>query len=82
MSDFRQRLSEPGIIITDGATGTMLQYSGLPAGTAPERWNLERPEAVCDLHRSYIEAGSEMILTNTFGGSRLRLEKSRLGEQT
>lgn len=82
MSDFRQRLSEPGVIIADGATGTMFQYSGLPAGTAPERWNLERPEAICALHRSYIEAGSEMILTNTFGGSRLRLEKSDLGEQT
>ena len=73
MQDFLGRLNEPGILIADGATGTTLQKAGLPSGMAPERWNLENPEAILDLHRSYIEAGSDIILTNTFGGTRIRL---------
>jgi 5-methyltetrahydrofolate--homocysteine methyltransferase len=81
MTDFRTRLSQPGILIADGATGTMLQRLGLPAGMAPERWNLENPQAVMALHRSYIEAGAEVILTNTFGGTRCRLEREKLEGQ-
>lgn len=75
MPDFLTRLKETGILIADGATGTMLQLAGLPAGAAPERWNLENPEAILNLHRSYIEAGSDIILTNTFGGTRIRLSQ-------
>lgn len=78
MNRFLQRLSDPGIIIADGATGTMLHHLGLPAGMAPERWNLENPAGVRDLHRRYIEAGAEVILTNTFGGTRFRLEREKL----
>jgi 5-methyltetrahydrofolate--homocysteine methyltransferase len=59
----------------------MLQAAGLPPGVAPERWNLERPETVHALHQAYVEAGSDLILTNTFGGTRLRLEKARLGDR-
>ena len=62
-------------MIADGATGTMLQSLGLPAGTAPELWNVERPDAVRTLYQSYLDAGSGVILTNTFGGSRLKLER-------
>ncbi|MGC9399213.1 MAG: homocysteine S-methyltransferase family protein [Anaerolineae bacterium] len=79
---FLDRLSAPGILIADGATGTMLQAAGLPAGEAPERWNLENPEAIRRLHRSYVEAGADLILTNTFGGSRLRLQRQGLAERT
>jgi methionine synthase I (cobalamin-dependent) len=82
MPDFSNRLKEPGILVADGATGTMLQNAGLPHGAAPERWNLENPSAVCDLYRAYVEAGSDIILTNTFGGSRPRLERDNLGEKT
>jgi 5-methyltetrahydrofolate--homocysteine methyltransferase len=82
MSNFLTRLTQPGILIADGATGTMLQRAGLPRGAAPERWNLENPDAVRNLHRSYIEAGSDIILTNTFGGNRTRLEQDNLGDHT
>jgi methionine synthase I (cobalamin-dependent) len=81
MTKLKDRLSQGGILIADGATGTTLQKAGLPAGAAPERWNLENPDAIRALHRGYVEAGSDIILTNTFGGSRLRLEMEGLGDQ-
>jgi 5-methyltetrahydrofolate--homocysteine methyltransferase len=70
------RLRAGDILIADGATGTMLQAMGLPAGTAPEQWNIEKPDAIRAHHRAYLDAGSQIILTNTFGGSRLKLERS------
>jgi 5-methyltetrahydrofolate--homocysteine methyltransferase len=81
MSNFRERLNQPGVLVSDGATGTMLQLAGLPRGASPERWNLENPEAVRMLHQSYIQAGADIILTNTFGGTHFRLEKDHLGER-
>jgi methionine synthase I (cobalamin-dependent) len=81
MNKLLRALSQTGTLIADGATGTMLQKAGLEPGTAPERWNLEHPEAVCDLHKSYLAAGADMILTNTFGGSKVRLEMDGLGER-
>ena len=69
-------LGEGKLLIADGATGTMLQAMGLPPGTAPELWNLERPEAIRAHHRAYLAAGSEVILTNTFGGNRIKLERT------
>jgi len=68
-----------GVLIADGATGTMLQAAGLPAGTPGEAWILERPEEIRKLHRAYVEAGSQIILTSTFGGTRARLDKAGLG---
>jgi 5-methyltetrahydrofolate--homocysteine methyltransferase len=81
MTKFKDRLSRGGILIADGATGTTLQKAGLPPGAAPERWNLENPDAIRALHRGYVEAGSDLILTNTFGGSHPRLEMEGLGDQ-
>jgi 5-methyltetrahydrofolate--homocysteine methyltransferase len=81
MTKFKDHLSQTHILVADGATGTMLQQAGLPPGTAPERWNLENPDAIRALHRGYVEAGSNLILTNTFGGSRPRLEMEELGDQ-
>lgn len=81
MAKFHDRLSQPGVLVADGATGTMLQKAGLLRGMAPERWNLENQEAVRGLHREYFDAGADIVLTNTFGGSRIRLEKDKLGEQ-
>lgn len=75
-------IQEKRVLIADGATGTMLQKAGLPAGAAPERWNLENPDGVLWLHRGYIDAGSDIILTNTFGGTRYRLERDGLGDKT
>ncbi|HQE93002.1 MAG TPA: homocysteine S-methyltransferase family protein [Anaerolineae bacterium] len=81
MSKFLTALNEKSILIADGATGTMLQKAGLAPGAAPERWNLENPAAICALYRAYIDAGADMILTNTFGGTPARLERDGLRAQ-
>lgn len=77
-----QHLQSGSLLIADGATGTMLMSAGLPAGSAPELWNVERPDQIIALHHAYLEAGSQIILTNTFGGSRIKLDKFGLGERT
>jgi 5-methyltetrahydrofolate--homocysteine methyltransferase len=60
----------------------MLQAMGLSAGTAPELWNVENPDCVRALHRAYLDAGSQVILANTFGGNRKKLERAGgLGER-
>ena len=80
MSRFLNRLRE-GLVIADGAMGTMLAEAGLPTGQAPESWNVESPASVRAIHRAYADAGAEVVLTNTFGGSRLKLERSGLAER-
>ena len=60
---FLERLATGEIILGDGAMGTMLQAAGLEKRHAPEEWNITRPEKVLAVHRGYIDAGSEMILT-------------------
>ena len=62
-----------GTVVTDGAWGTELQSLGLPAGEIPDLWNLARPELVERVARSYVEAGSDVILTNTFRSNRIAL---------
>ncbi len=66
-------LAEGGPILADGAMGTMLFSAGLQFGDPPEVWNLTQPEIIRRIHRGYLEAGSRILLTNTFGGTRLRL---------
>ena len=61
-------------LIADGAMGTMLFSLGLEQGSAPELWNVEEPDKVRSVYRGYIEAGSQIILTNTFGGNKHRLD--------
>lgn len=68
-------------VIADGAMGTMLFSLGLEQGRAPELWNVEQPDKVRSVYRGYIEAGAQIILTNSFGGSRLRLELHGLGDR-
>jgi methionine synthase I (cobalamin-dependent) len=82
MNKLKEKLAQPGVLVADGATGTMLQRAGLPVGAPSELWVLENPEGVRNLHRSYIAAGSNIILTDTFGGTRLKLEKNGLGAKT
>ncbi len=77
-----QKLTEPGIIILDGATGTQLQKMGLPPGMAPELWNLQNPTAVKAHYQIYIDAGADAILTNSFGGTRPRLDMENSGQLT
>jgi 5-methyltetrahydrofolate--homocysteine methyltransferase len=74
-------LAEGKTLIADGATGTMLMAAGLDPGTPPEAWNIEFPDRITTLHQSYLTAGSQIILTNTFGGSRIKLAKRNVGER-
>jgi methionine synthase I (cobalamin-dependent) len=76
------RLLADGPILTDGAWGTQLQALGLSPGEMPDAWNLIHPERVEQVARSYVEAGSRVILTNTFGANRLRLAEAGLADRT
>ncbi|MBO8125610.1 MAG: homocysteine S-methyltransferase family protein [Firmicutes bacterium] len=69
------------VIVLDGAMGTSLQSLGLPPGVLPETWNLEQPEKVVSVHRSYLEAGAQVIETNTFGANRKKLGQFGLADQ-
>lgn len=62
------------VTVADGAWGTELDKLGCPAGYCREQWNVERPDLVQQVAESYVEAGSQIILTNTFGGNRFVLE--------
>jgi 5-methyltetrahydrofolate--homocysteine methyltransferase len=62
------------VLLFDGAMGTMLFQAGLQSGACPELWNVERPEAVQNVHFAYFAAGSQIVETNTFGGTRLKLK--------
>lgn len=66
-----ERLARDGFLISDGGTGTYLQAHGLGDGN-PEEWNLSHPEVVQGMAKAYFDAGSDLVLTNTFGGTRLR----------
>ncbi len=66
-------LRAAGVVITDGAWGTQLQARGLPPGTCPDTWNLSHPDLVEQVPRAYVEAGSRIVLTNTFRANRLAL---------
>jgi methionine synthase I (cobalamin-dependent) len=68
-----QQLVSHGPVITDGAWGTELQARGLALGDFPDAWNLTHPDRVGEVARAYVEAGSQIILTNTFGANRIRL---------
>ncbi len=70
-----------GPVVADGGMGTMLFARGLERGTAPELWNVERPDEVRAVHEAYIEAGAQIVLTNTFGGNPIRLSMHGLGER-
>lgn len=68
-------------LVTDGAMGTELFKAGLEPGTAPEVWNRQRPEEVRRIHQAYVDAGADVLLTNSFGANRLRLELNDLHDQ-
>ncbi|EPJ52491.1 MAG: hypothetical protein OFPI_13550 [Osedax symbiont Rs2] len=70
---FTKLLSERSYLLTDGALGTNLFMMGLQTGDSPELWNLDHPERIADLAQRFIEAGSDILLTNSFGGTHYRL---------
>lgn len=80
----RELIEERGWLLADGATGTNYFAMGLEAGDAPELWNVSAPDKVRALHRGFADAGADIILTNSFGGTRYRLKlhdaQARVGE--
>ena len=74
-----ESLTSSGPVVTDGSWGTQMQKRGLKRGECPDSWNLSHPERVLEVAQQYVNAGSQIILTNTFGGSRLALQKFKLG---
>lgn len=75
MNKIRTMLQESDVLLADGAMGTMLLKAGLEEGTLPETWNVDQPEKVAAIHRAYLNAGSRILLTNTFGGTRFRFAR-------
>jgi len=75
------KLLEHRILVIDGAMGTILQENGLKPGECPEMWNITHPEVVRKIHYDYLEAGADIILTNTFGANGVRLKKLNLYDQ-
>ncbi|MEM9205201.1 MAG: betaine--homocysteine S-methyltransferase [Pseudomonadota bacterium] len=67
-------LEEKGVLLADGATGTTLFGMGLESGDAPELWNADQPDKIRRLHKGFVDAGADLILTNSFGGTRHRLK--------
>lgn len=74
MNPFEKLLGEKSTLLADGATGTSFFAMGLQSGDAPELWNVDYPERVATHYQSFIDAGSDLILTNSFGGTRYRLQ--------
>ncbi len=74
MPDFRDLLAANGYLVLDGAMGTQLFAAGLVAGDPPESWNVDHPDRIQAIHRGYVMAGSDVVLTNSFGGNRHRLK--------
>jgi len=69
------------VLVADGAMGTILQKKGLKNGEIPESWNVSKSEIIKDIHKSYIDAGADIIITNTFGASKLKLERVGLSDK-
>src|SRR5689334_3651614 len=78
---FRERLKQANPILGDGAMGTLLHQHGAPISTCFDELNLTHPEQVERIHREYLEAGSELIETNTFGANRYKLAKHGLEDK-
>ena len=76
-----ERLRSGGLLVSDGATGTFLQQHGLEPGGCPEEFNASHPEVVREMARRYFEAGSDMALTNSFGGTVFMQKKYGYGER-
>lgn len=78
MPSFLEALASRPVLIADGATGTNYHAMGIEPGKAPEEWVIDAPERVAELHRRFAEAGSDLVLTSSFGGSSLRLADEAL----
>ena len=81
MNPLKKLLETGQPVLLDGAMGTMLMDAGLVQGDPPEEWNVTHPDRIRTVHRAYIQAGSRVVLTNSFGGTRFRLEMHELQDR-
>ncbi len=82
MGKLTDKIAEGRVLISDGAWGTFLHQKGLKVQECPESWNIERPADVMEIAQSYVDAGADIILTNSFGGSPFKLAGYGLQDQT
>ena len=75
------KLAQEQVLFLDGATGSNLQKAGMPAGVCPEKWILENPQALIDLQKEYLKAGSNIIYAPTFTSNRIKLAEYNLEEE-
>lgn len=80
MADTILDLIEKRTVILDGGMGTELMKHGFSQGECPENWNIEKPDVLRSIHQSYFEAGSDVVLTNSFGGNKLKLSSYGLDD--
>jgi len=78
---FRERVAQGDILISDGAMGTLLQAKGLKPGECPESWCVSHPDIVRSIHEAYAAAGSDIVQTNSFGGTCYKLKSFGLADK-
>jgi 5-methyltetrahydrofolate--homocysteine methyltransferase len=81
MKPFKERVAQGGILISDGAMGTLLQAKGLKPGECPEWWCISHPDVVRGIHEAYIAAGADIVETNSFGGTCYKLKPYGLADK-
>jgi len=81
MRSFLERLNDE-VLVCDGAMGTMLMKEGMPDGVCPEMWGIENAKILTQIHKAYIDAGSDIITTNTFGANAIKLKKFNLEDKS
>ena len=80
MNEFLETVGKK-IILFDGAMGSLLSSKGLPPGIPPDQWNLDRPDVVKDIHKTYYDAGCDVVITNTLGSTGINLKKYGLEDK-
>lgn len=74
-SNILKRIQNGEILVCDGAMGTLLAQEGLESGICGDLWNITHPEKIIAIHKAYLEAGCDIIITNTFSANRIKLAK-------